>query len=315
MPTPCKFTVLVIDPSPSNQQLICDCLDPLPDVLTLALDSGQEALKFYEDYPPSLLLVDISLPDMDGITLARKIRSREQLGNDQLLTPWTPIIFLSSVMDENLLAKGILAGGDDFLHKPVSEVILLAKVRALLRIVGMQRDIHAAHRKLREISTLDGLTGIPNRRHFDDTLAIEWKRCLRSNSPLSLLLGDVDFFKQYNDTYGHPAGDTCLRAVAHALNESLFRVEDTVCRYGGEEFVAVLPGTDRDGALAVAERMRQALKELQMPHENGINGRVSCSFGLACLHPTVDLSMQSILHLADEKLYQAKRQGRNCVAH
>ncbi len=315
MPPPCKFKVLVVDTSPSNRRLICDCLAPLPDVQTQAAETGAEALGHFEDTPPSLLLVDTRLPDMDGITLARKIRSREQLGNEQLLTPWTPIVFLSPVMDEDLLAQGILAGGDDFLHKPVSEVILLAKVRALLRIVGMQRDIHAAHRKLRELSTLDGLTAIPNRRHFDETLAIEWKRCLRGKLPLSLLLCDVDFFKQYNDIYGHQAGDACLRAVANALNEALFRVEDTVCRYGGEEFVAVLPGTDQEGAIAVGERMRQAVRELRIPHEKGLDAFVSCSFGLATQHPTVDLSSRQILQAADEQLYQAKRTGRNRLAY
>lgn len=138
------------------------------------------------------------------------------------------------------MAQEILAGGDDFLYKPVSEVVLLAKVRAMLRIVAMQEELHDAHRKLRKTSVLDSPP--PNRRHFDESQSTEWKRYTRLESPLRIAIGDVDFFKQFNDIYGHQAGDSCLRAVASSLNESLFRVEDMVARYGGAELAAILPG-------------------------------------------------------------------------
>lgn len=309
-----RQTVLVIDRSAAHRTLICECLAQLPEIRPLGAATGAEAFRLYQRHAPSMVLLDIALHDTDGIALAKEIRILESSLGHSGLANWTPIIFLSTVQDEEQLAQGILAGGDDFLYKPISEVVLLAKVRAMLRIAGMQKAVHEAHRKLKETSLLDGLTNIPNRRHFDETLAIEWKRCIRQESPLSIIIGDVDFFKQFNDLYGHQAGDTCLRAVAGALNESLFRVEDTVARYGGEEFAAILPGTDSHGALAVAERMRRSARELGIPHEQGVGGLVSCSFGIATGLPSTDLAPHQLLQAADSKLYGAKRAGRNRVA-
>ncbi|MBP6421334.1 MAG: diguanylate cyclase [Propionivibrio sp.] len=307
-------TVLVVDPSSANRALICDCLRQLSDVHTVATGDGELALRIFQDSRPSLVLLDTTPESLNGIALTRKIRAWEQENNETGISPWTPIVFLSSVTDEQLLAEGILAGGDDFLCKPVSEVVLLAKVRAMLRISTRQQDICKVHRQLKDIAILDSLTGIPNRRHFDDTLAAEWKRCIRTDSPLSIVISDVDFFKQFNDIYGHQAGDVCLKAVASSLSESLFRIEDTVARYGGEEFVAILPGTDASGAYAVAERMRQSARDLHIPHERGIDGRVSCSFGVASTRPSIDKAPQQLLRTADAGLYAAKHAGRNRVA-
>lgn len=279
----------------------------------MATGDGSQALKMIQETWPSLVLLDTTLQDTDGIELTRRIRAWEKSGTGTGISPWTPIVFLSSVTDEDTLAKGILAGGDDFLCKPVSEVVLLAKVRAMLRISTRQQEICEVHRQLKEIASLDSLTGIPNRRHFDDTLSIEWKRCIRNETPLSVILSDVDFFKQFNDIYGHQAGDSCLKAVASSLSESLFRVEDTVARYGGEEFIAILPGTDANGAYAVAERMRQSAIDLCIPHERGIDGRVSCSFGVASTHPSPDSAPQQLVKTADNGLYTAKNAGRNRV--
>lgn len=309
-----KASVLVVDPSAANRAQLCECLGQLPDIRILAAPSGESALAMIRENWPNMILLDTALQDTDGITLTRTIRSWERSRDEIGVSPWTPIIFLSSTSSEEILAEGILAGGDDFLCKPVSEVVLLAKIRALLRIATRQQEICHVHSQLKEIASLDSLTGIPNRRHFDDTLAVEWKRCLRTDSPLSLVLSDVDFFKQFNDIYGHQAGDVCLRAVACSLAESLFRVEDSVARYGGEEFVAILPGTDAAGAFAVAERMRQSAHDLRIPHERGINGQVSCSFGVASMQPTVDNAPQQLLRIADAGLYAAKQAGRNRVS-
>lgn len=309
-----KPALLVIDPSPNNLAQICDCLSQLPDVQPIGVSSSQEALESLHHNWPALILLDLSLKDPDGLSLIRTIRAWEQLREESGVSPWTPIVFLSNISNEDTLAQGILAGGDDFLHKPVSEVVLIAKIRALLRIATRQQEICAVHRQLKEIATLDSLTGLPNRRHFDDTLSTEWKRCSRAESPISIVISDVDFFKQFNDIYGHQAGDACLKAVASTLSESIFRVEDTVARYGGEEFVAILPGTDAQGAYAVAERMRQSARELCIPHEKGIEGRISCSFGVASTFPTADRGPQQLLRTADAGLYAAKRAGRNRVA-
>lgn len=307
-------TVLVIDPSPGDRAQICECLNQLPDLRIIAVGEAEHALQAIREANPSLVLLDSTQKGMDGIALTRAIRGWEQQGGNSAFAPWTPVVFLSSIADEDLLAQGILAGGDDFICKPVSEVVLLAKVRAMLRIAARQREICDVHRQLKEIATLDSLTGIPNRRYFDDMLATEWKRCLRTDTPLSIVLSDVDFFKQFNDIYGHQAGDACLKAVASTLSESLFRVEDSVARYGGEEFVAILPGTDAIGAFSVAERMRQSALELCIPHAKGIDGRISCSFGVASTRPSASSAPQQLLRFADAGLYAAKRAGRNRVS-
>lgn len=308
-----KLTILVVDHSASNRTLICDCLTQLPGTQTLAAGDGAQAIQFFLASSPDLVLLNSALHNTDGLALVQEIRRLEGPSEEDEFSRWTPIVFLSSVADENTLAQGILAGGDDFLQTPVSEIVLLAKVRAMLRIVAKQREIHEAHRRLKTIARLDGLTNIPNRRHFDETLAAEWKRCARAGSPLSIVISDIDFFKQFNDTYGHQAGDSCLSAVASTLNESLFRVEDMVARYGGEEFAAILPGTDTDGAHAVAERMRRSARELCIPHERGIEGLVSCSFGVASIKPSPHALPRQLLQAADAGLYAAKRAGRNQV--
>jgi diguanylate cyclase (GGDEF)-like protein len=313
MPETRKPTVLVVDRSAANRSQICECLAQLQGIHPIGVSSGAEARHHFQLHGPALVLLDIALHDADGISLAEELRAMDRSRNGGEFSRWTPIVFLSAIQDEDVLARGILAGGDDFLYKPVSEVVLLAKVRAMLRISSLQDELHDAHRKLREISLLDGLTNIPNRRHFDEALSTEWKRCIRHQSPISVILGDVDFFKQFNDIYGHQAGDTCLRAVAGALNESLFRVEDSVARYGGEEFAAILPGTDAIGAVAVAERMRLSARELGIPHEKGVGGLVSCSFGVASCIPDAEQQLGQLLQAADAGLYGAKRSGRNRI--
>lgn len=306
-------TVLVVDHAVSNLDLIGDCLRQLTDIRVIGAGDGAQAVHYFRERRPSLVLLSLALGDVDGISLARELREIERSEEENGIIAWTPIIFLSPIQDEDALARGILAGGDDFLHTPVSEVVLLAKVRAMLRIAGMQREIHEAHRQLSTLARLDGLTNIPNRRHFDETLTAEWKRCRRADAPLSIVLGDIDFFKQFNDIYGHPAGDSCLTAVAGSLHEALFRVEDMVARYGGEEFAAILPGTDNEGARAVAERMRRAARELCIPHARGVGGLVSCSFGVASINPDSVSLPQQLLQTADAGLYLAKRAGRNQI--
>lgn len=308
-----KYEILVVDSSAANRALLGECLSQLGDVDVAFAQDGGEAIQQIATHSPSLVLIDMHLRDGNGIELVRRIRNREILKDESELSLWMPVVFLSPLIDDDMVARGIIAGGDDFLHKPVSEVILLAKVRAMLRIVGMQRDVHAAHRRLKQLSTLDGLTCIPNRRYFDDTLNTEWKRCQRAGAPLSLILCDVDYFKQFNDIYGHQAGDLCLKAVANALSESLFRVEDCVARYGGEEFAVILPGTDLRGANAVGERMRTAIRELRIPHVKGIEAFVSCSFGIASGRSLSEGSAEQLIKSADQQLYQAKNRGRNRV--
>ncbi len=265
---------------------------------------------------PDLILLDILLPDIDGYEVARRIRAAEKPGE------WTPIIFLTARTKDEDVERGIEAGGDDYLVKPVSGVVLGAKVRAMQRIVQMRRsllsvarDLQSTNRKLRRLSASDALTGIANRRHFDESLAREWRRAQRYSKALALVVCDVDFFKQFNDMYGHQTGDECLRAVARTLEQQARRPADLVARYGGEEFAIILPDTDAQGALLVAHRMREAVQAMELMHSGSdVASVVTVSAGVAsCAPQRTESNPQPLVQAADAALYEAKRQGRNRV--
>jgi diguanylate cyclase (GGDEF)-like protein len=232
---------------------------------------------------------------------------------------WVPIIFLSSKEADQDLDRAIEAGGDDYLVKPVSFVVLNAKIRALQRIESTRtklletsRELASANRELEKLSRQDGLTGIANRRYFDNYLSSEIKRASRDRQPLSLILADVDYFKAFNDYYGHQAGDDCLRQVALALRTVGRRPADLPARYGGEEFAIVLPSTALEGALDVAKSLASEIEGMSIIHvRSGVSNRISLSQGIASVIPAGDTRPESIIELADQALYQAKQQGRN----
>ena len=279
--------------------------------------NGETGIELYKQEHPDLILLDIIMPGMDGFEVARRIRQLEQFGE------WTPIIFLTARTSDADLEKAISVGGDDYLIKPVSETVLAAKVRAMQRIAQMRfsllvltRKLDDANQELTRLSSLDGLTGISNRRQFDETLLREWRRLGRQSRPLSMLLCDVDYFKQFNDGYGHQVGDECLKAVARTLKDTLRRPADLVARYGGEEFAVILPDTEITGALQVAEAMRSAVEGLSITHSYSKGGNVvTISIGVASTTPSRTGSDSSVLlKRADDALYQAKQAGRNRIA-
>jgi diguanylate cyclase (GGDEF)-like protein len=236
-----------------------------------------------------------------------------------------PIIFLSSMEADQDLDRAIDAGGDDYLVKPVSFVVLNAKIRAMQRIDGMSRrlvemsaQLTAVNRELEQLSRQDGLTHLANRRHFDSYLAHEMKRAARQKSELSLILVDVDYFKRYNDHYGHQAGDDCLRMVAGALASTCRRPADLAARYGGEEFALILPETSAEGAGVIADAVRVAIGTLGVAHEKADTpGKViTVSQGIATLVPAPDMESDRLIGCADQALYAAKQKGRDChVTH
>jgi diguanylate cyclase (GGDEF)-like protein len=175
------------------------------------------------------------------------------------------------------------------------------------------RELTTLNEQLEQMSLVDGLTGVRNRRSFDASWDEEWRRALRLETPLSLLLMDLDHFKRYNDQYGHPAGDECLRRVAGVIGDALQRASDLVARYGGEEFVVILPTTPSGGAVDLAERIRTAVESLQLPHAGSSHRVVTISIGVATVVPRASTSSQQAIEAADAALYQAKRDGRNCV--
>lgn len=308
--------VLVIEDTVTSATLVCHQLTKMGLVALHARD-GESGIAMFKQERPDLILLDIIMPGMDGFEVARCIRELESESD------WTPIIFLTARTSDDDLQRGIDVGGDDYLAKPVSEVVLKAKVRAMQRIAQMRysllvltRKLDDANRELTRLSAVDGLTGIANRRRFDESLLREWRRAARGGLPLALLLVDVDSFKQFNDGYGHQVGDECLKAVARTLEQKLRRPTDLVARYGGEEFAAILPETSESGALAVAEAMRAGVEGLSITHRfSSAAPVVSISIGVATLIPPRgdDNGFIALLKAADEALYQAKAIGRNRV--
>lgn len=298
--------ILVVDDSRSTRQIIIKYIAALNLEYVLA-SSGAEALVAYQEQKPDLILLDVILPDITGFEVAKQIRALEQGGE------WTPIIFLTSRANDADLERGIAAGGDDYLHKPVSQIVLGAKIHAMQRILEMRQSLEEANRELRRLTNIDGLTGVANRRSFDENLQVEWRRMGREGRELCLLMCDVDYFKKYNDAYGHLGGDDCLRRVASTLSACIDRGGDMVARYGGEEFAIILPGTPAGGGLIVGERARYAIRKMALPHEQSEFGQVTISIGVAALVPRMNQGPEVLIATADKALYEAKTQGRNRV--
>ena len=259
-----------------------------------------EALEIAREAKPDLILLDVIMPGMNGFAVCKALKADP-------LTADIPVLFLTALSGDTDEAMALAGGASDFIIKPISPPVLAARVKNHLEL-KRNRDI------LRALTLLDGLTGIANRRRFDEQLHQEWLRCGRRAKPLSVILGDVDFFKCYNDGYGHVQGDDCLRRVAKAMAESLHRPGDLAARYGGEEFVCILPETDQEGARAVAETVHQAVAALGLPHEfSEVADHVTISLGVATAWPGECVTPEDLTRHADQNMYEAKRQGRNRV--
>jgi diguanylate cyclase (GGDEF)-like protein len=304
----------VVDDTRTNLLIVCKHIELLGHTAVTAAN-GAKAIEVYKRERPDLILLDVIMPEMDGFEAAQQIRALEINGS------WTPIIFLTGMNGDEDLKRGIEAGGDDYLIKPVSPVVLAAKIKAMQRLHDMRntlvetaRQLDSANRQLQRLSTLDGLTGIANRRRFDEAMEIEWRRNARAATALSLIMIDVDFFKPYNDHYGHLMGDDSLRKVAGAMHQVLKRPGDLLARYGGEEFVAILPSTPLSGGMLIAQQMRDAVSGLSIPHGASTAANVlTISVGLACGVPEHGTAPDKLTALADEMLYKAKQCGRNQV--
>jgi diguanylate cyclase (GGDEF)-like protein len=305
------MNILIVDDSPTIRAALKSLLERMGHTVVEA-DDGKEALQMYRQNRPGLVLIDVVMPVMDGYEAARHMRETSA-------EEWVPIIFLSSKEADQDLNRAIEAGGDDYLVKPVSFVVLNAKIRALQRIESMRakqlemsRDLATANRELEKLSRQDGLTGIANRRYFDSYLLTEVRRGAREKAPVSLILSDVDHFKAFNDCYGHQAGDDCLRRVAAALSSAGRRPADLAARYGGEEFAMVLPGTAVEGAVDVAKAVSRVIGGLAIPHaRSAVDRSVTLSQGIVSLIPEKETTSEHLIQHADQALYQAKQQGRN----
>jgi diguanylate cyclase (GGDEF)-like protein len=299
MNTATKPTILIVDDTSSNIQVLAESLRT--DYRVKVASNGKIALDILaKNTHPDLILLDVMMPDMDGYTTCQHLKNNPQTQN-------IPIIFVTAKSEYEDEERGLNLGAVDYISKPFHIPIVLARVRNHVNL-KLKNDL------LETYARLDSLTNIPNRRRFDEDFANEWKRAQRSNSVLSLILIDVDYFKAYNDNYGHGAGDICLYKIASALNTVTKRSGDLIARYGGEEFVTLLPETDLQGAWQVAEQMRNQIHDLQLPHAYSPTSKyVTISAGVASTTPQhIDIST-SLLNIADERLYRAKALGRNRI--
>jgi diguanylate cyclase (GGDEF)-like protein len=290
--------VLIVDDEPENVRMLHETLRGSYRIS--ATLTGREALKIAALIQPDLVLLDIRMPDMDGYEVCQTMQA------DPLLRR-IPVIFVTTLTGDGEEGVGLTLGAMDYITKPFRPAIVKQRVAIHLEL-KRQRD------QLSRLLIADGLTGIPNRRAFDERLDQEWRRAVRSGTQLSLAMIDIDRFKQYNDTCGHLAGDDCLRRVAQTLHETFTRAGDFVARYGGEEFACIMPGTAEPGLAAISEIARTAVESLTIPHSaSGVSPFVTISIGGACCLPTLETSPELLIARADEQLYRSKSLGRNRV--
>lgn len=319
-PTEFKVRVLLLDDQLMIVEAIRRMLGDQPDIELHYLTDTRLALETARQLRPTVILQDLVMPTIGGLDAIRLYRGDPVLRD-------IPVIVLSSGEEAKLKADCFGAGANDYVVKLPDRIELLARIRhhSSAYIHRLQRDqafhflresqqnLVAANIELEKLAALDSLTGIANRRGFDQTLALEWQRGQRAQTPLSLLICDIDFFKLYNDSLGHPAGDLCLKKVAAALTAQLKRPADLAARYGGEEFVILLPDTTADGALSVARACRRQLACLAIAHPRAPAGVVTLSIGVASALPSPASKPEQLIRHADLALYAAKRGGRDQV--
>lgn len=314
--------VMLVDDQPFVAEMLQRQLTSETDINFHYCEDPSDAISTAEQIGPTVILLDFTMPEMDGITLCHFFRAHPA-------TRDIPIIMLSSNDDPITKAQAFGAGANDYLVKLPDSIELIARLRyhSAAYINKLQRDdayraLRASQIKLEELNmqllklaNIDGLTGLVNRRHFDERLAEEWLRALRHRRPLTMLMFDIDLFKLYNDKFGHLEGDECLKQVARAAQEIFNRPADTVARYGGEEFIVLLPETDSSGALKVAETLRSNIENLHLPNtDSTVSQYITISLGVTTLVPEVNSTPDEGIKLVDDAMYRSKDAGRNRIS-
>ena len=294
-----KARVLIVDDEKMNLKALADLLK---DTYTVMLaKGGEQALNLAIDTPhPDLILLDVVMPEMDGYEVIKQLKQDKR-------TNQIPVIFVTTLGSSEDEELGLKLGAVDYITKPISPPIVKMRVHNYLNLMHK-------YKLLDQLAHLDGLTEIPNRRCFEEHFHKECSRIERNGNILSIAILDIDFFKQYNDHYGHQMGDRALETVAKTMIQSLQRPTDLGARYGGEEFALLLPETDAEGALNVAERVRAAIAALNVPHiTSQVADNITVSIGVTSVHGNSGCSLEKILERADRNLFKAKQSGRNRV--
>lgn len=320
-----RMGILVVDDSHLSRAVIQKYLNNAGFANIFLAESGAEAIKILDSQEEKggidLVLMDIVMKDMTGIDACGKIKANKKYAD-------IPVVMVTGVTNKEKLKEAFSIGAVDYITKPVSDIELHARVRSVLglrremeerkareaQLVKTAKELQKANRELERLSSLDGLTGIANRRYLDSTLQKEWRRAKRHGGSISLMLIDLDHFKVYNDFYGHIEGDECLKRVAAALGGISRRGGDFPARYGGEEFAVVLPETDEADARELAETLRANIEGIEIPNERSVTSRfVTASVGVATMTPGKECEPLDLVKQADDALYEAKRSGRNMV--
>ncbi len=301
------FPILIAEDNPVSRRLMEMTLRQA-DYEVVSAENGFEALKIFKRRFFPIVLTDWGMPEMDGLQLCRAIRENPAEG-------YVYIFLITARESKKDLIAGLEAGADDYLTKPIDRSELIARLKTAVRVLELEKSLKDAYEKIRVLSITDKLTGCYNRTYMDEYLAKEIKRAKRYHRPLSLLLTDIDHFKRVNDSYGHQAGDRVLRNFVTIIRKDLRKDVDWIVRYGGEEFLIVLPETDFESAMVLAERLRKGITEsVVVSDDREIS--ISASFGVAGFRPSkkrIRIPYEAIIDQADKALYRAKKGGRNKV--
>ncbi len=319
---PLSMKLLIVDDSEDSRLLIYTILKKGGYTNLHLANSAQEAFNYlgmtsseYTAAPVDVILMDIVMPEIDGIEALKRIKM------DPALTD-VPVIMITALSDDFNLQTAFDHGAIDYITKPINKVRLLGRIRSVLKLKMemdrrkiLMKQLQESNRALKRLTLIDGLTSIANRRHFNQTMENEWKRMRRDKKALSLMMLDIDYFKKYNDHYGHQRGDDCLKIVAKAIAREAKRAGDLAARYGGEEFVVLLPDTPPRQAMEVARKIMKRIELLRIPHEKSLTSDyISLSIGVAGWDDITDgLFPRHLIEKADRAMYQAKKSGRDKV--
>lgn len=266
--------------------------------ITMA-QTAQDGLRCASGGNFSLILLDVVMPEMDGFTLLKRLQ-------EEIITQSVPVILITSLSAAEHEQRGLLLGAVDYITKPFNPPIVKARVNTHVKLYQYRKQVE-------QQSMTDQLTGIANRRRYEQYSIEKWKEAVRLHLPFSICMFDIDRFKVYNDTFGHPAGDKVIAAVAQTAASHLQRSTDFLARYGGEEFVAVSLGETSEQIFRHLKRIRKAIEDLHIPHDPSVSEWVTVSIGGVTIIPEMESAYTSYLKIADTMLYDAKKHGRNQV--